>query len=62
MKKRPPAENGGQGVDKSVKLNDSAAFGLPLFYDRRLPDHNGQGYNGAEDTITSDNDAILHRT
>ena len=26
---------------------DSVAFGLPLLYNQRLPDHNSQGHNGA---------------
>ena len=29
----------GRGVDKSYLLDDSVAFGLPLFYNQRLPDH-----------------------
>lgn len=29
----------GRGVEKSYLLDDSVAFGLPLFYNQRLPDH-----------------------
>jgi hypothetical protein len=49
---KPPMGIGGRGVDKS-KRYDSVAFGQALLYSKQLPDQ-GQGYNGAESTFTSD--------
>jgi hypothetical protein len=39
--KKPPREFGGQGVQKSHNRMIPLVFGLPLFYNRRLPDHAG---------------------